>query len=112
MSAVKTCFTVLFLFLSAVMSFAYLILLLLPLCMSVCLSDCLCVYVFPHRVVVAQPIFKYDISTDAYSRPEGVSENQFKIKPDVKDVEKLFRKNLIIQPYFNRFESLTYGSTR
>ena len=36
-----------------------------------------------------QPTFKYDISTDAYSQPEGASENRFEIKPDV---EKLFRK--------------------
>ena len=84
------------LFLIAVMSFAYLISLLFPLCMSVCLSVfvcvCLSVCLYPRRGVISQPIFKYDISTDAYSKPEGVSENQFKIKPDV---EKLFRKNLI-----------------
>ena len=36
------------LFLTAVMSFAYLISLLFPLCMSVCLSVCVCVYVCSH----------------------------------------------------------------
>ena len=56
--------------------------------MSVCVCECL----LPRREVISLPIFKYDISTDAYLQSEGVSENQFKIKPDV---EKLFRKNLI-----------------
>ena len=51
--------------------------------MSVCLSVCLCVCVFPRGEVISQPIFKYDISTDAYSQPEGVSENQFEIESDV-----------------------------
>ena len=54
-------------------------------CQYVCLSVCL----YPRREVISQLIFKYDISTDAYLQPEGVSENRFKIKPDV---EKLWLK--------------------
>ena len=68
--------------------------------MSVCLSVCVSVCLLPRREVISQPILKYDISTDAFSQPEGVPENRFKIKPEV---EKLFRKNLIKQPIFNRF---------
>ena len=68
--------------------------------MSVCLSVCLCVCLFPRREVISQPILKYDISTDAYFQPKGVPENRFKIKPEV---EKLFRKNLIKQLFFDRF---------
>ena len=62
------------------------------MCVSVCL--------YPRREVISQPIIKYDISTDAYSQPEGASENRFEIKPEV---EKLLRKNLIKQPFFDRF---------
>ena len=50
------------LFSIAVMSFAYLISLLFPLCMSVCLSVCVSasVCVFPRTEVISQPIFKCD----------------------------------------------------
>ena len=78
------------LFLTPVMSFSYLISLLFPMYVSMCV--CLSVCLFPRGEVISQSIFKYDISTNAYSQQKGVSENRFKIKPDV---EKLFRKNLI-----------------
>ena len=78
------------LFLTAVMSFTYLISLLFPMYVSMCV--CLSVCPFPRREVISQPILKCDISKDAYSQREGVSKNRFKIKPDV---GKLFRKNLI-----------------
>ena len=87
-------------FLIAVISFVHLISLLFPLCMSVCLSVCLCVCVFPRREVISQHIFKYDISTDVYLQPKGASENRFEIKLEV---EKLFWKNLIKQPFFNQY---------
>ena len=74
-------------------------------CQSVCLSVCL----YLRREVIFQPIFKYDISTDAYSQPEGASENRFEIKPEV---EKLLRKNLIKQSIFDRFLSIIYQKTR
>jgi len=72
----------------------------MSVCLSVCLCVCLSVCLYPRREVISQPIIKYDISTDAYSQPEGASENRFEIKPEV---EKLFRKNLIKQPFFDRF---------
>ena len=59
--------------------------------MSVCVCVRVCVCMFPRRDFISQPIFKYDTFTDAYSEPEGTSENRFKIKPEV---EKLLRKNL------------------
>ena len=66
--------------------------------MYVSMSVCVCV--FPRREVISKPILEYDTSTDAYLQAEGVSENRFKIRPEV---EKLFRKNLIKQPFFNQF---------
>ena len=76
----------------------------LYVCQFVCVSVCL----FPRREVISQPIFKCDISTDAHSIPLGISENKFEIKVSV---QNLFRKNLIKYPFFDRFESLTHGST-
>ena len=67
-------------------------------CGCVCVCVCECVFLRQRREVICQPIFKYDISTDAYSQPEGASENRFEIKPEV---EKLLRKNLIKQPFFS-----------
>ena len=82
----------------------------LYVCQFVCLSVCVCVCVclFPRREVISQPIFKCNISTDAHSIPLGISENRFEIKVSV---HNLFRKNLIKYPFFDRFESLTHGST-
>ena len=78
-------------------------------CQYVCVCACVRVSVcmFPRREVISQPIFKYDTSTDAYSEPEGVSENRFKIKPEV---EKLFRKILIKCSFFNQFSSFGHCS--
>ena len=72
----------------------------MSVCLSVRVCVCVCVCLFPRREVISEPILKHDISTDAYFQPEGVSENPFKIKPEV---EKLFRKNPIKQPFFDRF---------
>ena len=63
---------------------------------------CVCVCLYPRSGFNSQPIFKFDMSTDAESPPGGVSENRFEIGVRVK---KWFRKNLITQPYFNQFST-------
>ena len=73
-------------------------------CQCVCLSVCL----FPRSEVISQPIFKYDISTDAQSLHLGISENRFEIEVSVK---KLFRKNRIMQVLFKLFDGLIHEST-
>ena len=73
------------------------------------MSVCVCVCLRQRSEVISEPISKCDMSKDAYSQPEGVSENRFKIEVRV---QKLFRKNLISQVFLDRFESSTHGSTR
>ena len=86
-----------------VTSLSYLISWLFPfVCLCVCVSVCVCVCLYPRSAFNSQPIFKFDMSTDAESPPGGVSENRFEIGVRVK---KLFRKNLITQPYFNQFST-------